>query len=111
MLVVSAGRKETAGAAGVLVAQIGASLAEVYLEFLGGRCRPNTVRAAGYDLKVFFAAVARPPDQVRPGGPLADAVRQVAPGAGVALHDVRARRDAMPGRPDRRQPGHRPVPT
>jgi hypothetical protein len=28
-------------------------LADVYLEFLGGRCRPNTVRAAAYDLKVF----------------------------------------------------------
>jgi hypothetical protein len=29
-------------------------LAEVYLEFLAGRCRPDTVRAAAYDLKVFF---------------------------------------------------------
>jgi hypothetical protein len=40
-------------------------LADVYLEFLGGRCRPNTVLAAAYDLKVFFTVVAKPPDQVR----------------------------------------------
>ena len=46
-------------------------LADVYLEFLGGRCRPNTVRAAAYDLKVFFSVVGRPPDQVRPADVLA----------------------------------------
>ena len=51
---------------GALVARTGVPLTDMYLEFLGGRCRPNTVRAAAYDLKVFFAAVARPPDQVRP---------------------------------------------
>ncbi|CAN5290944.1 hypothetical protein BH18ACT9_BH18ACT9_08140 [soil metagenome] len=37
-----------------------------YLEFLEGRCRPNTVLAAAYDLKVFFAVVAKPPVEVRP---------------------------------------------
>jgi integrase/recombinase XerD len=51
---------------GALAARVGVPLADVYLEFLGGRCRPNTVRAAAYDLKVFFAVVAKPPDQVRP---------------------------------------------
>jgi integrase/recombinase XerD len=51
---------------GGLVVRVGIPLADVYLEFLGGRCRPNTVLAAAYDLKVFFAVVARPPDQVRP---------------------------------------------
>ena len=49
---------------GGLVVRIGVPLADVYLEFLGGRCRPNTVLAAAYDLKVFFTVVARPPDQV-----------------------------------------------
>jgi hypothetical protein len=44
----------------VLVARTGVPLADVYLEFLGGRCRPNTVRAAAYNLKVFFAAVGKP---------------------------------------------------
>jgi len=33
---------------GALVARVGLPLADVYLEFLGGRCRPNTVRAAAY---------------------------------------------------------------
>ena len=51
---------------GGLVVRVGIPLADVYLDFLGGRCRPNTVLAAAYDLKVFFTVVARPPDQVRP---------------------------------------------
>src|SRR5215471_2908698 len=38
---------------------------------LGVRCRPNTVRAAAYDLRVFFAVVARPPEQVQPADVLA----------------------------------------
>jgi integrase len=56
---------------GGLVVRVGIPLADVYLEFLGGRCRPNTVLAAAYDLKVFFAVVARAPDQVRPADVLA----------------------------------------
>src|SRR5215475_12809493 len=56
---------------GGLVVRIGMPLADIYLEFLGGRCRPNTVLAAAYDLKVFFTVVARPPDQVRPADVLA----------------------------------------
>ena len=49
----------------------GVPLADAYLEFLGGRCRPDTVRAAVHDLKVFFTAVAKPPEQVRPADVLA----------------------------------------
>src|SRR5271169_169584 len=56
---------------GELVARVGVPLADVYLEFLGGRCRPNTVRAAAYDLKVFFTVVAKPPERVRPADVLA----------------------------------------
>jgi integrase/recombinase XerD len=56
---------------GGLVVGVGVPLADVYLEFLGGRCRPNTVLAAAYDLKVFFTVVAKPPDQVRPADVLA----------------------------------------
>ena len=56
---------------GGLVVRVGIPLADVYLEFLGGRCRPNTVLAAAYDLKVFFTVVARAPDQVRPADVLA----------------------------------------
>jgi hypothetical protein len=35
-----------------LVVGVGVPLADVYLELLGGRCRPNTALAAAYDLKV-----------------------------------------------------------
>jgi integrase/recombinase XerD len=40
-------------AAGELVARLGVPLLDEYLEFLAGRCRPNTVLAVAYDLKVF----------------------------------------------------------
>ncbi len=59
------------GRSGELVARVGVPLADAYLEFLGGRCRPNTVRAAAYDLKVFFSVVGKPPEQVRPADVLA----------------------------------------
>jgi site-specific recombinase XerD len=59
------------GRSGELVARVGVPLADTYLEFLGGRCRPNTVRAAAYDLKVFFSVVGKPPEQVQPADVLA----------------------------------------
>jgi integrase/recombinase XerD len=59
------------GRSGELVARVGMPLADAYLEFLGGRCRPNTVRAAAYDLKVFFSVAGKPPEQVRPADVLA----------------------------------------
>jgi integrase/recombinase XerD len=82
---------------GALVARTGIPLADVYLEFLGGRCRPNTVRAAAYDLKVFFAVVARAPDQVRPADVLAfiTAQRTGRDGERGALQPVQA--DGEPG--------------
>jgi integrase/recombinase XerD len=61
---------------GGLVVRLGVPQADVYLEFLGGRCRPNTVLAAAYDLKVFFTVVAKPPGEVRPGDVLAPVARQ-----------------------------------
>jgi integrase/recombinase XerD len=50
---------------------VGVPLADVYLEFLAGRCRANTVLAAASDLKIFFAVVGKPPDQVLPADVLA----------------------------------------
>ncbi len=35
-------------------ARLGVPLLDDYLRFVAGRCRPNTVLAAAYDLKVFF---------------------------------------------------------
>src|SRR6476469_6293928 len=42
----------------------GDPLLVAYLEFLSGRCRPNSVLAARFDLKVFFAVVDRPVEAV-----------------------------------------------
>jgi site-specific recombinase XerD len=54
----------TRGPSGQPVVRIGMPLIDDYLEFLEGRCRPNTVLAAAYDLKVFFTVVAKPPADV-----------------------------------------------
>src|SRR6266571_126991 len=101
------------GRSGALVVGVGVPLADVYLEFLGGRSRPNTVLAAAYDLKVFFTVVGKPPDQVRPGDVLAfitaqrtgrasahGALRPVDPGdepAGVSSATVRRRLSVVSG--------------
>ena len=55
------------GPSGEPVVRLGVALLDDYLEFLAGRSRPNTVLAAAYDLKVFFAVVAKAPGEVRPG--------------------------------------------
>ena len=57
--------------AGKLVARVGVPLVDEYLEFLSGRCRPNTVLAAGYDLRVFLEVVGKPPEKLLPGDVLA----------------------------------------
>jgi hypothetical protein len=98
---------------GGLAVCAGVPLADVYLEFPGGRCRPNTVLAAAYDLKVFCTAVGKPPGQVRPAGVLAvitarragraggrGALRPVGPGdgpAGVPAATVRRRLPIVSG--------------
>lgn len=53
------------GPSGQVVVRLGVALVDDYLEFLEGRCRPNTVLAAAYDLRVFFAVVAKPVQEVR----------------------------------------------
>jgi site-specific recombinase XerD len=45
---------------------LGEPVVDSYLEFVAGRCRPNTVRAVAFDLKVFFTVVDRDPVQVTP---------------------------------------------
>ena len=92
-------------AAGDLVVRLGVQLLDEYLEFLAGRCRPNTVLAVAYDLKVFFAVVAKPPRRVRPVDVLAFMTAQRAggegrlqaagPGVGVSARTLRRR---LPGR-------------
>lgn len=58
-------------ASGETVVRLGVQLLDEYLEFLSGRCRPNTVLAVAYDLKVFFAVVGKSPKCVRAADVLA----------------------------------------
>ncbi len=51
--------------------QLGHEVVDDYLEFLAARCRPNTVLAAWFDLKVFFTLVPKDPDEVTTGDVLA----------------------------------------
>jgi hypothetical protein len=43
---------------------LGERLADRYLEFVAGRCRPNTLRAVAFDLKSFFTVVGKGPVEV-----------------------------------------------
>jgi integrase len=61
----------SSGPAGQVVVRLGVPVVDDYLEFLAGRCRPNTVLATGYDLKVFFAVVGKAPEEVRTADVLA----------------------------------------
>jgi integrase/recombinase XerD len=69
-------------AAGNVVARLGLPLADEYLEFLAGRCRPNTVLAVAYDLKVFFTVAGKPPESVTTADVLAFMTAQRAGGQG-----------------------------
>jgi integrase/recombinase XerD len=44
--------------------RLGERLVDRYLEFVAGRCRPNTLRAVAFDLKAFFLVVRRDPVEV-----------------------------------------------
>jgi integrase/recombinase XerD len=44
--------------------RLGERLVDRYLEFVAGRCRPNTLRAVAFDLKTFFAVTGKDPVQV-----------------------------------------------
>lgn len=47
-----------------LEVRLGHKLVDDYLRFVAARCRPNSVLAVGYDLKVFFTVVAKDPLEV-----------------------------------------------
>ncbi len=76
------GLSRSRDAAGEVVVRLGVPLLDEYLEFLAGRCRPNTVLAVAYDLKVFFTVVRKPPRRVRPVDVLAFMTAQRAGGEG-----------------------------
>jgi integrase/recombinase XerD len=96
------------GAAGETVVRLGVPLLDEYLEFLAGRCRPNTVLAVAYDLKVFFAVVKKTPRRVLPADVLGfmtaqrtggDGRLQVAEAgaAGVSARTLRRRLSSVSG--------------
>src|ERR1019366_4023570 len=87
---------------------LGVPLLDEYLEFVAGRCRPNTVLATAFDLKVFFSVVGKPPAEVtstdvlgfitaqRTGGD-GHRLRSVDVDAGVSLRTVRRRLSSVSG--------------
>jgi site-specific recombinase XerD len=82
-------------------------LLDGYLEFLAGRCRPNTVLTVAYDLKVFFTVAGKSPRRVRTADVLAFMTAQRAggegrlqvaePGAGVSARTLRRRLSSVSG--------------
>ena len=57
-------RIRSRGSAGEPVLRFGVQVLDDYLDFVAGRCRPNTVLATAYDLRVFFSVVAMAPGDV-----------------------------------------------
>ena len=89
------------------VLRLGVPQLDAYLDFVAGRCRPNTVLATAYDLKIFFAVVGKDPAEVssadvlgfitaqRHGG---DGRLQLADGGGgVAARSVQRRLSSVSG--------------
>ena len=54
----------TVSSSGQVCYSLGERLADRYLEFVAGRCRPNTLRAVAFDLKWFFTVVGKDPVEV-----------------------------------------------
>jgi len=61
---IAAGLRAHPSRAGEVRYALGHRLVDPYLEFVAGRCRPNTLRAVACDLKPSLALVARDPAEV-----------------------------------------------
>lgn len=61
---------------------LGHAAVDDYLRFVEARCRPNTLLATAYDLKVFFSIVAKDPADVTTGDVFAFITAQRAPRQG-----------------------------
>jgi hypothetical protein len=91
---------------GGLVVRLGVPLLD---EYLGGRCRPNTVLAVAYDLQVFFTVAGKLPRRVGPADVLAFMTAQR---SASMLPSPRTRAaDRLPGRPASARPGGPSAPT
>jgi site-specific recombinase XerD len=64
---------------------LGDPLVDDYLEFVAARCRPNTVLAVAYDLKVFFAVVGKEPARIATADVFAFLTAQRAPRRGTGV--------------------------
>ncbi len=51
-------------ASGEVRYRLGERMVDRYLEFVAGRCRPDTLRAVAFDLKAFFTVVCKGPVEV-----------------------------------------------
>jgi integrase/recombinase XerD len=94
--------------AGHVDVRLGVPQLDEYLEFLAVRSRPNTVLAVGYDLRVFFTVVGKPPAQVTAAdvlgfvtaqhtGAPAGRVQLAGASAGVSARTVRRRLSSVSG--------------
>ena len=70
------------GSTGQRVPRLGWPELDRYLDFVAGRCRPNTVLATAFDLKVFFSVVDKAPAEVSTSDVLGFITRQRHGGAG-----------------------------
>jgi site-specific recombinase XerD len=70
------------------IVRLGVGLLDDYLEFVAARCRPNTVLAVAFDLKVFFTVVGKVPAAVTSSDVLAFISSQRAGGDGRSLRAV-----------------------
>lgn len=70
---------------GSLRVRLGDPLVDDYLEFVAARCRPNTVLATAYDLKVFFEVVGKEPTRVSTADVFAFIAAQRAPQRGTGV--------------------------
>jgi integrase/recombinase XerD len=88
--------------------ELGHPVVDDYLELVRARCRPNTVLATAYDLKVFFTVIGTEPLEVTTADVLAFVKAQRSPrssnvvrladgGSGVALSTIRRRLSSVSG--------------
>jgi integrase/recombinase XerD len=88
--------------------RLGEALVDEYLRFVAARCRPNTLLAQMFDLKVFFGVVGRPPAEVSTADVLGfieqqrsarngNVVRLVDGEAGLALSTIKRRLATVSG--------------
>lgn len=94
-------------ASGRPVLRLGVPLLDAYLDFVAGRCRPNTVLATAYDLRIFFAVVGKDPAEVSSADVLGFITAQhnggcgrlqfAGDGRGVAARSVRRRLSSVSG--------------